>query len=86
MKKILLTFIALIIIILPAISAEQNTIKEVAGNGQIIIMIDGSIYEIYSYDAITSNLWLPCTDVVITDDKIINTDDGEEVEYKKKIK
>lgn len=49
-------------------------------------MIDGSTYEIFDYDTITSELWLPMTDVVITGDHIINIDDDESIDYMYKIR
>lgn len=65
---------------------EEHYISQVTANGEIIIMDDGSIYKVYSYDASTSNLWLPLSNVVVTSDKIINVDDGETVDYERRIR
>ena len=60
---------------------EENTISEIYDDGRIIEMLDGSVYEVYEYDTITSTLWLPMIDVVITDDCIIKIEDNESVDY-----
>lgn len=41
---------------------------------------DGSVWEVDSADSSTSSLWLPTTDIVACEDKLINTEDGETVE------
>ena len=55
-------------------------VDSVSGDGQIVKLEDGSIWEVNPVDAITSMLWLPTTDIVACDDKLINTDDHESVE------
>ena len=55
-------------------------IGSVSDDGIIIKLEDGSIYEVSDVDAATSALWLPTTEIVACDDKLINTDDGETVE------
>ena len=55
-------------------------IDTVSSDGSIIKLEDGSIYEISAVDVVTSALWLPITEIVSCDDKLINTDDGETVE------
>lgn len=67
-------------------NAESNFISQVLDDGKILVMGDGSIYKIYDYDSYDSNYWLPMTDVEITNSKIINIDDGESVEWERKIK
>ena len=87
MKKFLLIFITLILTIVPAFSySEENTISDIYGDGRIIKMIDGSVYEIYGYDTVTSGIWLPMDDVVITSDRIINIDENESVDYIRQIR
>jgi len=54
-------------------------IDSVAADGRIIKLEDGSIWEVDPVDAIDSALWLPVTDIVVCDDKLINTDDNETV-------
>ncbi len=55
-------------------------IESVAGDGKIIKLEDGSMWEVNEVDAVTSSLWLPTSEVVVCDTKIINVDDGENVE------
>lgn len=87
MKKILFTIAMLLLMAVPCLAySEDNTISAILSDGRIIKMIDGTMYEIYSYDTVTSRFWLPMTDVVITNDKIINTDDDESVDYVRQIR
>jgi hypothetical protein len=52
-------------------------IESVSGDGQIIKLEDGSIWEVDPIDRIDAMLWLPITDIVSCSDKLINTDDNE---------
>ena len=54
-------------------------IDSVSGDGEIVKLEDGSIWQVDSVDTIDSALWLPTTDIVACDDKLINTDDNETV-------
>ena len=54
-------------------------VDSVSNNGQIVKLEDGSIWEVDSVDAIDSSLWLPTTDIIVCDDKLINTEDNETV-------
>ena len=54
-------------------------VESVSDDGQIVKLEDGSIWEVDSVDAIDSSLWLPITDIVACDDKLINTEDNETV-------
>ena len=58
---------------------SQHWVESVSDNGQLIQLEDGSIWEVDAGDAIDSALWLPTTDIVACDDKLINTDDNETV-------
>jgi hypothetical protein len=80
MKTLLLVVTAFVFVCIPAsASCDEETISEVKGHGEIIIMLDGSIWK--SLDRVTSSTWLTADDVLICDDdEIINTDeDGESV-------
>ena len=55
-------------------------IESVSDNGSIIKLEDGSLWEVDSVDAIDTMLWLPTTDIVSCDDKLINTEDNETVD------
>lgn len=54
-------------------------VDTVSNDGQIVKLEDGSIWEVDAVDAIDSALWLPTTDIVACDDKLINTEDNETV-------
>lgn len=54
-------------------------IESVSNDGQIVKLEDGSIWEVDAVDTIDSALWLPITDIVACDDKLINADDNETV-------
>ncbi len=87
MKKILLFIFTFLLTAIPSFAfSEENTISGIYADGKIIKMIDGSTYEIFDYDTITSDLWLPMSDVVITGDRIINIDDDESVDYIRQIR
>ncbi|URL59649.1 hypothetical protein IM816_06000 [Luteibacter flocculans] len=55
-------------------------VQSVADDGGIIVLNDGTIWEVSSIDKINSALWLPMTEIVVCDDKLINVDDNETVE------
>lgn len=54
-------------------------IASVNRDGEIVILEDGSVWLVDPIDQIDSMLWLPISDVVACNDKLINTDDGETV-------
>ncbi len=54
-------------------------IESVAADGQIIKLEDGSIWEVDPVDVIDAALWLPITDIVVCESKLINTDDNETI-------
>lgn len=58
---------------------DGHWIQSVASNGEIITLEDGSVWQVNSYEAYISSLWLPVTRVSICGSKLINTDDGESV-------
>jgi hypothetical protein len=61
---------------------DSHWIEEVARDGQIIILEDGSVWE--SLDPITSSLWLPPAEIIICNDALmINTDDKETVDVQR---
>jgi hypothetical protein len=51
----------------------------VSNDGQIVKLEDGSIWQVDAVDAIDSMLWLPTTDIIACDGKLINTEDNETV-------
>jgi hypothetical protein len=80
-------WIALIILILFAWNGIANAqscesghwIEAVLDDGRLVKLEDGSLWEVDSVDVITSSLWLPVSDIVVCDDKLINSDDNESV-------
>ncbi|MDQ0010547.1 hypothetical protein J2T07_002737 [Luteibacter jiangsuensis] len=76
----------IVIITLGATSVEALAcesgywVRSVTDDGGIIVLNDGTIWEVSSLDRIDSSLWLPMTEIVVCDDKLINTDDNETVE------
>lgn len=87
MKKILGILALLLALALPSFAiSERNTIQYVYGDGKFIKMLDGSVYRVFDYETFVTALWLPYTDVIITDYEIINIDDDESVGYIKRIK
>jgi hypothetical protein len=52
-------------------------VQSVANDGQIVILEDSSVWEIDLVDRVDTMLWLPTTEIVACEDKLINTDDSE---------
>lgn len=63
-----------------AVACEDgHWIEEVLADGKILKLEDGTLWRVDSVDTITSSLWLPVSDVIVCDDKIVNVDDSETV-------
>jgi hypothetical protein len=72
-------------------TCDEDSIKSVTDDGEIIVMLSGHVYEVLPGDTIDSMLWLPASDVMICARsmnvsgrniiyyEIINTDDKEKV-------
>jgi len=59
---------------------DGHWISSVSNGGEIIVLEDGSVWQVDSIDRIDTSLWLPTENVVICDESImINTDNGEKV-------
>jgi hypothetical protein len=54
-------------------------ISDITDGGEIIVLEDGSIWQVDSIDTIDSGLWLSTEEITICDDVMINTDNGEKV-------
>ncbi|MDI6854812.1 MAG: hypothetical protein QME75_14565 [Deltaproteobacteria bacterium] len=65
-----------------AIGAEKHWIADKSDDGSIIILEDGSVWQVDPVDRVDSMLWLPTEDIIIPDsyDCLINTDNGEKVD------
>jgi hypothetical protein len=55
-------------------------IESVMDDGSIIKLEDGSLWQVDDADTVDSALWLPTTEIIVCNGKLINTDDGESVE------
>jgi hypothetical protein len=68
----------------PASACEDgHWIEEVLADGQILKLEDGSLWKVDPTDTPTSSLWLPISDVIVCDDKIVNVDDGETLQVRR---
>jgi hypothetical protein len=52
-------------------------IESVEGDGKLIKLEDGSMWEVDDVDTVDTAIWLPVSNVVICGTKMINTDDSE---------
>lgn len=55
-------------------------IEEVMDNGAVVELEDGSTWQVDAVDTVDSALWLPTTNIVVCDGKLINTEDNESLE------
>jgi len=74
-----------------AADCDEDSIRKVSADGDIIVMMSGHVYSVLPGDEIDSMLWLPAEDVlicarsmevkgkVLTYYEIINTDEAEKV-------
>ncbi len=53
------------------------SIASVEGDGKIIELDDGSLWTVDDIDTVDTALWLPASEVVVCDGKMINVDDSE---------
>lgn len=86
MKPILIIpFLAVLLISNPLMSAEETYLKNKSDDGSVLILGDGTVWEVSSYDQIDSALWLPMSTIVIPDseDCLINVDDDEKVDARR---
>lgn len=68
----------------PSIAVAQGcesglSIRSVSSDGKIVILDDGSVWEVDDGDATDSALWLATDDIVACDDKLVNTRESETV-------
>jgi len=56
------------------------SIESVEGDGKIIKIDDGSMWEVDDVDTVDTALWMAVDDVVLCNGKIINTDENESAE------
>lgn len=58
---------------------DGHWIDSVSDDGEVMILEDGTVWEVDSLDTITSALWLPMSSILACDGRLINTDDDEMV-------
>lgn len=65
---------------LPSFGCESgHWVASVSDSGSIVVLEDGSVWEINPLDTIYTMLWLPTTEVVACANRLINTEDQETV-------
>jgi hypothetical protein len=52
-------------------------IEAVEGDGKIIKLENGSLWEVDAVDTVVTSIWLPVSEVIVCDGKLINVDDGQ---------
>lgn len=82
MKQFALLLVAAVMLLPTTMAAradceEGHWVQSVSSDGAIVILEDGSVWEIDPTDRVDTALWLPTTNIVACDDKLINTDDNE---------
>lgn len=55
-------------------------VKSIQADGKIVILEDGSVWEIDDGDVADTATWTATTEIVVCDDKLVNTDDDETVD------
>lgn len=55
-------------------------VEAVMSDGEVVKLEDGSLWRVDDSDTVDSALWLPSTDIVVCDGKLINTEDNESVD------
>jgi hypothetical protein len=88
MKNILRFLILLILsglICWSSFAAEETYLSEKSDDGSILILADGSVWQVAPADTVDSSLWLPMEDIIIpdTEDCLINKDNGEKVDARR---
>ena len=58
---------------------KGHWIQSVSGDGSIVQLEDGSVWQVDILDRLDSTLWLPISDIIVCPGELINTDDGEKV-------
>ena len=58
---------------------DGHWIESVLDDGGLIKLEDGSLWRVDSIDTVTSSIWLPISNIIVCDGKLINEDDNESV-------
>ncbi|KTD14767.1 hypothetical protein Lgra_0470 [Legionella gratiana] len=79
MKKLLIIF-SMYTFSTSILACESgHWIKSKSSDGSVIVLEDNSVWEVDSIDTIDSALWLPIENIVVCDDELINSDNGDKV-------
>lgn len=62
---------------------DGHWIQAVLADGKLLELEDGSVWQVDATDRVTASLWLPPSDVIVCDDKIVNVDESEAVEVRR---
>lgn len=61
-------------------TGKLNHINEVKGDGKILAMLDGSMYEVNDFDVFTTSIWLGNSEVLLIDGlQLLNLDEDGEI-------
>ena len=63
----------------PPACESGHWVQSVMENGALVVLEDGSVWEVDTLDTIDTTLWLPTEDITLCDEKMINSDTGDVV-------
>jgi hypothetical protein len=78
MKKLIIPVAVLMMSAMAQACETGHWVDEV--NDTLVTLEDGSIWKVADVDESTVIVWVPTTEVIVCDDKLINTDDNETVD------
>jgi hypothetical protein len=78
MKKLIILVAVLMMSAMAQACETGHWVDEV--NDTLVTLEDGSIWKVADVDESTVIVWVPTTEVIACDDKLINTDDNETVD------
>jgi hypothetical protein len=58
---------------------DSHSIEAIEGDGKIIKLDDGSMWEVDDVDTVTTSIWLAASEAVVCRGRMINSDDDESV-------
>ena len=81
--KLIITISLLSSSITYASCESGHWLKSKTFDGSIVILEDGSVWEISLLDKLNTTLWIPMDDIIVCNRKLINTDDNTAVGAKR---
>lgn len=82
MKKVAIAAaIALAVCAAPAAKAckGDHWVTSIANDGVLVTLDDQTVWEVDAGDTVDSALWVAMDDIIVCDDKLVNTSEGETV-------